>query len=141
MSVWGFGHSDDNDWSQSLVFVRPPASYGLYILQQRGAWRPPTDVYETERYIVIKVEIAGMQRSDFRVNVAGRHIVISGQRQDLVEKRGYHNMEIQYGSFRSEIVLSWSPADSDLDASYGDGFLELRLPKAKKHRVDVRDRD
>ena len=32
-------------------------------------WSPPTDVYETEAAFYIRVEIAGMRRSDFAIDI------------------------------------------------------------------------
>jgi len=34
-------------------------------------WRPPTDVYETEVSIVVRIEIAGMQEEDSRSSWMG----------------------------------------------------------------------
>ena len=30
-----------------------------------SVWSPPTDLYETEQFFVVKVEIAGMREEDF----------------------------------------------------------------------------
>jgi hypothetical protein len=34
-----------------------------------GIWTPPTDVYETEENLVVKMEVAGMREEDFEVSV------------------------------------------------------------------------
>ena len=121
------------------VVVKPSVGYGVYLMRQSGAWRPPTDVYETDGYVVIQVEVAGMSGGDFDVTLSGKRLVISGKREDSSQKRSYHNMEIQYGAFRSEVLIGWSLNDAELDASYEDGFLQVRVPKAKRHRVVVHE--
>ena len=80
-----------------------------------------------------------MSGGDFDVTLSGKRLVISGDRQDSSQKRSYHNMEIQYGAFRSEVLIGWSLDDAELEASYENGFLRVRVPKAKKHRVVVHE--
>ena len=68
-------------------------------------WRPPTDVYETEDAIVVRVEIAGMREADFTVALVERSLLIRGVRQDLTERRAYYQMEIPFGEFSTEVEL------------------------------------
>ena len=44
-------------------------------------WSPPTDVYETDASFVVRVEVAGMSGSDFKINAEDNFLVISGVRQ------------------------------------------------------------
>lgn len=105
--------------------------------RQRQAWRPPTDVYETAECLIVKVEIAGMQRTDLHIALKAKELTISGMRQDPSAKLGYQQMEIQYGSFESLVSLPAAVQEDAVEASYQDGFLTIRLPKAKPHRVQV----
>lgn len=112
--------------------------YEWYGARSRRLWRPPTDVYETDSHVVVKVEVAGMREDDFKISLVDRHLIISGRRRDPVGKLVYHNMEIRYGEFLSEVWLSWALDQSAIEASYEDGFLFIKLPKAKEHRVPIR---
>ena len=96
---------------------------------RRQCWRPPTDVYETDDHIVIKVEVAGMQEDDFAIQLRGRRLTISGVRRDPGIKRGYQNMEIRYGAFVSELELGWNVDPDAVAAVYEHGFLHVRLPR------------
>jgi len=101
-----------------------------------GVWSPPTDLFETPDEYVVSVEIAGMHESDFEVVYDNGTLGIMGQRPDRTERRAYHQMEIHFGKFSSAVSL---PGPVDLDksqAEYRNGFLVVRLPKAK--RVDVK---
>jgi len=87
-------------------------------------WVPNADVYVCETGIVIKVELAGMQREDLELVIEGNRLKISGQRNDGC--RGEHCkflvMEINYGAFESLIEL---PPGYDLQqakAAYQNGF-------------------
>ena len=43
-------------------------------------WRPPTDVYEREDSIIVRVEIAGMNEKDFAISLDQNTLVIRGVR-------------------------------------------------------------
>lgn len=92
-------------------------------------WNPPTDVYETEANLTIRVEVAGMRDEDFGVAIEKNFLMISGIRPDQSERRAYHQMEIMYGKFEIAIQM---PVDVDVDhahAEYKDGFLTILFPK------------
>jgi HSP20 family molecular chaperone IbpA len=105
--------------------------------RQRRAWCPPTDVYETADCLFVKAEIAGMQRTDLHIALKAKELTISGIRQDSSAKVGYQQMEIQYGSFESHVSLPVAVEEEAVEATYQDGFLTIRLPKAKPHQVHV----
>src|ERR1017187_3730336 len=95
-------------------------------------WVPNADVYIAETGIVIKVELAGMQRENLELMIEGNSLKISGQRDDGC--RGGHCkflvMEINYGAFESLIEL---PPGYDLQqakAAYQNGFLRIDVPCA-----------
>ena len=37
------------------------------VLTSRRLWRPPTDVFETEKEMVVLLEMAGMRQKDFSI--------------------------------------------------------------------------
>lgn len=121
---------------------RPHPGYDWYVVRQRRVWRPPTDVYETEEGIVVKVEVAGMNVDDLNIAFADRRLTITGVRPDPEGKRIYQNMEIRYGPFRTEVLVGWALDQSAITANYDGGFLYVMLPKeTKEHRVRVRVQD
>jgi len=121
---------------------RPRSGYDWHLMRQRRLWRPPTDVYETESNIVVKVELAGMNVSDFDISYADRRLTIAGVRPDPEGKRIYQNMEIRYGPFLTEVLVGWALDRSAITASYEEGFLYVMLPKeTTEHRVRVQIRD
>lgn len=102
------------------------------------AWQPPTDVYETDDNVVVVVEIAGLSPGDYEIVLQGRTLSVSGERRDPAEKLAYHQMEIRYGKFRTQIHLPWALELAGQTALYEDGFLKIVLPKAQVRRVPVR---
>ncbi len=100
-------------------------------------WRPPTDLYETEASFVVRVEVAGMQETDFNVTLAEQHLQIHGVRADISERRAYYQMEIPYGEFATEVELPGPVLYEQIEAVYQDGLLKIVLPKARPQHIQV----
>jgi len=100
-------------------------------------WRPPTDVYETDEKFVVRVEIAGMRDGEVSVNFDHHILSISGTRPEVTEKRAFHQMEIHFGEFISEIEINVPIDVENIQAEYQDGFLRVFLPKAVSRQINV----
>ena len=116
---------------------REPFSDLRWGFQHESVWRPPTDVFETDEMAVVIVEIAGLHDGDFEVSLAGRTLVISGERRDPAEKLVYQQMEIRYGKFRTQIYLPWAIDSTGIEVKYENGFLQMMLRKAQARRIPV----
>jgi HSP20 family protein len=120
---------DENEKNMSIFRYR--------IGSRSYKWRPPTDVYENQDAIIVRVEIAGMRDSDFSITLNDRVLTIEGVRPDQSERRAYHQMEIRFGEFKTEVLLH-VPVDSQtIQAEYLDGILRLVLPKIKPHQIQI----
>jgi HSP20 family protein len=100
-------------------------------------WRPATDVYETEDTIIVRVEIAGMKEDDFSISLSGRVLTIRGNRPDILERRAYHQMEIFFGEFSTEVELPAPVLSDEVTAEYLAGFLRLVFPKDRPKKIRV----
>ena len=116
---------------------REPYSEMRFRFHHEAAWRPPTDVYETDESAVVIVEIAGLQDGDFDVALTGRTLVISGERRDPAEKLAYQQMEIRYGRFWTQVYLPWALDNGHIEATYDRGFLQVVLKKAQARRIPI----
>ncbi len=104
---------------------------------RRRIWRPPTDLFETEGAIVVKVEAAGMSEEDFSITFTRNVLYIAGVRGEPASKVAYLQMEIPYGEFATEVHIR-SPIDRErIDAQYRNGFLTVVMPKIKDRRIPV----
>lgn len=102
-----------------------------------SVWSPPTDLFESEEALVVRVEIAGMKEEDFEVALENNVLLIAGTRSDSPERRAYHQMEIRFGKFATSVALP-APVDAEAArAEYKDGFLTVTLPKAKPNQIKV----
>jgi len=132
---------NESEWIQSEVNRVFEESLPSRWRPDRGtAWRPPTDVYETDDSVVVIIEIPGLAAGDYQVTLTNRTLVVRGQRQEPGDKLAYHQMEIHYGEFRSQVHLPWAlgHTEDSIEASYEEGFLRVLLRKAQPRRVPVR---
>ena len=105
--------------------------------RQHQTWCPPTDVYETDDCVIVKVEIAGMKETDFAISLEAKKLTISGVRRDPAAKLAYQQMEILYGQFETHVHLPRAIDEDRIEATYHNGFLSVRLPKAEPRQVPV----
>ena len=125
-------------WHFSDDFQNPITdTYRWRIVSRPHAWRPPTDVYEIDDAIIIRVEVAGMHESDFTISLVDRILTIRGVRQDISERRAYHQMEIAFGEFSTEVELPYTILSEKVEATYRDGFLHVTLPIEQPKHIKV----
>jgi HSP20 family protein len=122
---------------ETMVDVRRDILQGIGWRVRSHGWSPPTDVYETADAYVARVEVAGMREEDFEVAFEKDHLIISGLRSDLAERRAYHQMEIQFGKFTTVVGVPIPVDVENARAEYKDGFLTVTLPKSKPSQVEV----
>lgn len=108
------------------------------IVRHATVWHPPTDVYELDGRLIVVVEIAGMRDSDISVVLQGQRLVISGVRERVTRRDcAYHQLEIPYGEFRTEVNVPWPVAHEDVTANYRDGLLRVELPHAPAQKIQI----
>ncbi len=102
-------------------------------------WRLPTDLFETEDALIVRVEASGMQEEDFEIYTDPDHLSIRGTRRDreMQNERAFHQMEIRFGEFRIDIELPTPTDASQAKAEYQNGFLKVHLPKLKPQRIQI----
>ncbi len=89
------------------------------------------EVEETSRDILVRVELPGMEKEDFRISIEGNILYLRGEkhfRSDTHDST-YHIMERAYGSFQRAIPLPRNVNADKADASYRNGVLNIRIPK------------
>lgn len=103
-------------------------------------WQPPTDVYETDTEIIVKVDIAGIEEDNMTVTIEDGVLHIHGFRTDCsaFSKLAVHRMEIMCGEFDTHIHLPHAvDTKVEINASYRNGMLTIVLPKEVAHRVHI----
>lgn len=96
-------------------------------------------MHETSDAIHLKLEIPGLEASDIDVQVSAEAVSISGERKEetKTEENGMKRTEFRYGSFRRVIPLPGRVQNTNVQAEYKNGILNLTLPKAEEEKNKV----
>ncbi len=100
-------------------------------------WGPVVDVSETEVEFIVRAELPGISQEDVKVVADPNTLTIKGDKKlvrDEKEKT-YHRMERSYGTFERTFSLSNRVDSTKATASFKDGVLEIKLPKAGEART------
>lgn len=127
------GRCDYDAWSRHVERLMknlggPPG------LEPGGVWSPPTDVFETEAGVVVKMELPGVEPEDVSIVLVDDRLVVKGKRRDpdAGRKTHYHQMEIAYGPFVKVVFLSVGCDHDRIRATMRDGYLNLLIPRAAR---------
>jgi len=103
---------------------------------------PAVDVYEDEKKVVLKLEVPGIEEKDLDVKVENNTLTVSGERKFEKEEKeeNFRRVERRYGSFTRSFTLPNTVNTEDINASYDNGVLKIRLGKraeAKPKQIKV----
>ena len=118
---------------QELREAMMSAAQSYMYMRSTSVWRPPMDVRESGEAILIKVELAGVEEDDIEVSLYPNALVISGERRDDADHDAatcFHAAQVRYGLFHVDVALPAPIQQEEVTATYRDGFLRIRLPKA-----------
>jgi HSP20 family protein len=101
-----------------------------------GEWLPPSpavDISETEKEIVVKAEVPGIDPGDLDISLSGDVLTIRGEKKQEKEEKeeGRHRVERVFGSFSRSFTLPVPVQEDNIQAGYKNGLLTLTLPKAE----------
>jgi len=104
------------------------------------AWTPSIDMYETDKELVIKAELPGLNSKDIDITLTDDTLTIKGEKKESEEVKGenYYRKESRYGAFHRVIQLPVPVKKEDVKASFKDGVLEIRLPKAETETKGIK---
>jgi HSP20 family protein len=95
---------------------------------------PKVDIIENENAFEIQLEVPGMNKEDFRIDLKENHLAVSGERKfrSKVDEKRFRSIETHYGAFKREFVLPENVDAEKIEAKYNNGILELVIPKDEK---------
>ena len=111
---------------------------------QPPTWAPVLDVHETKDDLVLNFELPGVTDKDVSLSITGDLLTLKGERgtnRDLKDESVYH-VERVYGKFERSVQLPMPVQAEKVKATYRDGVLEVKLPKAeevkpKEIKIDI----
>jgi HSP20 family protein len=95
---------------------------------------PAIDVHETDDDIVVTAALPGVKSDDIDVTITGQTLALRGELKadETVERDQYIYRERRFGSFNRSFQLPVRVDGERADASFNDGILTLRIPKAEE---------
>ena len=108
--------STDHEWVQ-------PTMWGLAV-----------DAVENKDDFIIKASVPGINPENLDFSYSDDTLTIKGEikSDNEVKENRYHLRERRYGSFSRSISLPTKIKGDAIEASYQNGVLSLRLPKAEE---------
>lgn len=99
---------------------------------------PALDLYETEKEVVAKVNLPGVDPEKINVTVDEQTLRISGSTEEKSEekKKGYFRREIRQGAFERVVQLPVPVKADATEANYDRGVLEIIMPKAEPEKTE-----
>jgi HSP20 family protein len=113
-----------------LSFEKKPVVSGIY----SGTDYPVVDVFDNDNEIVVRADIPGVEKDKIEISVTEDALTIKGCKEGSKEdkEKNYYRSERSYGCFQRAIGLPSEVEHDKINATYTDGVLEVKLPKAEK---------
>lgn len=101
-----------------------------------GRWVPAMDLVETEDHLVLRADLPGLEREDVEIEVKDGVLTVSGERRSEHEEKGegYHRVERSFGRFSRSLGLPRDVKAEDVEASFENGVLEVKVPKPEERK-------
>jgi len=96
----------------------------------------PVEIAETDHDVEVKASLPGVKPEDVEITVINDLLSIKAQHRTETEekKKDYHRRDIRYGAYHRTITLPVSVDSDKAEASFENGMLSLKLPKAEALR-------
>ena len=94
-------------------------------------WVPQVDVEETDKEILVKADLPGVEPKDVEVSVAEGSLILKGEKKAEKEekKKNYYRMERYQGSFYRAIPLPPGTDPDKIGATSSKGVVTITIPK------------
>ncbi len=97
-------------------------------------WLPAVDVAETPDALTLYAELPGLSREDVDITLENNVLTVRGERkfEKDVKEENFHRIERAYGTFARSFTLPNNVKGEAVEASFKDGVLTVRIPKAEE---------
>jgi HSP20 family protein len=101
------------------------------------AFTPTVDIEETAEEFVVRADLPGVPQKDVKVSLMGDTLTVRGERKYETHENEstVHRVERVYGTFERSFTLGAPVRNDKVKATYRDGVLEIRVPKAEEARL------
>ena len=135
---------------KSLMSWRPPALFegfrdemdslvkrffGRELVETKNGpmetWKPSCDVEETDKELLVKVDLPGVEPKDVDISFSDNTLVVRGEKREEKEekKKNFHRVERFVGQFYREIPLPPGTEQDKITAASANGTVTITIPK------------
>jgi HSP20 family protein len=118
------------------------------VRQHSASWVPTTDIFARGDDVVIRCELAGVDRGEVELSFAAGTLVVWGERTEAPDQDGdveFYVRERRYGPFSRTINFPEGIDTSRISATFEDGLLEITVRGAAARQeieeIPISDRD
>ena len=100
------------------------------------AWTPAVDIFETDKELVLKMELPGVKKDDVHVTIENNMLTVRGERkmEEKIERENYHRIERTYGEFVRSFTLPPFVDGTKINADFSEGLLKVTFAKIQAAR-------
>ena len=105
--------------------------------EEEREWIPALDMSETDKEIIVQMEVPGIDPKDIEVTLTNNVLTIKGEKKLERKEEGedFHRIERRFGTFSRSIRLPVEVNADAVEATYKNGVLKLVLPKTEESRA------
>ena len=104
-------------------------------------FQPKVDMTQTDKLLIVKAELPGIEKKDIHVLVVNDQLVLSGEKKAVAEEKdgGYFRKERYFGSFRRELPLPVHVYEDKVEAKFKNGILTVKMPKMPEAQTATKE--
>jgi HSP20 family protein len=140
------------DMTSEMNRMRQIGMYGYEAGQEERerthatAWVPTTDIFARGEDLVIRVELAGVDRDDIELTLNDNVLTVSGERRRELDEEevSFYVSERYYGAFRRSMTLPSGIDEGRISADFDNGLMEITVrggaTVVQPRRIEIRSR-
>jgi len=107
---------------------------------EENRFAPKIDMTETEKEIVVRAEIPGVNEKEIDISLTQDMLTIKGEKKLEKEEKNenYYHLERSYGKFQRSVHLPVRVNENQVKAEYKNGILKIVLPKSGETKPNTK---
>ncbi|THE15131.1 Hsp20/alpha crystallin family protein [Bacillus timonensis] len=101
----------------------------------------PVEMYETDTELIISAEIPGIKKEQIDIEYSERYVTITvnhvEELEESNEKKQYYVKKHSYNKASRTVALPYPIHTNNLNASYVNGVLKIRIPKQRRRKIMI----
>ena len=105
-------------------------------LSATGAWAPAVDLFESDRFLILKAELPEVNLDDIELRIDEDRLTLRGERRikEEVSEKQFLRMERAYGPFHRTFDLPTKVDPERVKAEFKRGILTVTMPKRENEK-------